>query len=126
MPRRKLSPEEKEEKTRQKLYAKILADDPLTITELGKLLNKESCTIRKWEKNGIVKKPQIVNGVRRYFQKDLFEVLHDLYNHDWQRNVINLEEIKKIADYLESVIEINSERKIDVNSDPYGYKGELY
>lgn len=125
MPRKKLSEEEKLIQTKKKIYNKILAGQDITVTELGKLLGKKSTTIYKWEQNNIVKKPAMVNGKRIYDLKQLRELLHSLYDYKWERNTFDREELKKIMDYLDSVVDIEvTVRKI--GSNPYEFKGDLY
>ena len=71
MPRKKLTEEEKIERNKERVRNKILNNEPLTITDLAKLLNKKSCTIKKWEWDEMIPKPNLVNGVRMYNIKDL-------------------------------------------------------
>ena len=126
MPRKKLTEEEKVERNKERVRNKILNNEPLTITDLAKLLNKKSCTIKKWEWDEMIPKPNLVNGVRMYNIKDLSKVLHGIYNYPWQRKVVDLAEIKQLMDYVDSVVNVNSIKKRDICASPYEFKGELY
>ena len=112
MPRRKLSEEEKKQKFKQQMFEKILNNEELTITQVAKLVNKKSVTIRKWEQLGIVHKPRIVNKVRRYNRNELCVFMHDLLQHDWKYSTIDKEMIQQIADYLKqrSAVVVNLKR----------------
>jgi hypothetical protein len=125
MPRRKLSEEEKKQKFKQQMFEKILNNEELTITQVAKLVNKKSVTIRKWEQLGIVHKPRIVNKVRRYNRNELCVFMHDLLQHDWKYSTIDKEMIQQIADYLDSMIAI-APKKRTIKKDPYSYDGDLY
>ena len=126
MPRKKLTEEEKIERNKERVRNKILNNEPLTITDLAKLLNKKSCTIKKWEWDEMIPKPNLVNGIRMYNINDLSKVLHGIYNYPWQRKVVNLTEIKQLMDYVDSVVSVNSIKKRDIHESPYEFKGELY
>lgn len=125
MPRRKLTEEEKTEINKKKVYDKILNNEQLTITDLSKLLDKKSCTIKRWEWDGMIPKPAIINGKRHYTIEDFGKVLHGLYEYPWQRKVINKEEIKKLMDYVDSMVAVNPARKRDINANPYEWKGDF-
>jgi DNA-binding transcriptional MerR regulator len=102
MPRRILSEEEKKVKTKQKIYAKILDGNALSISDLAKLLNKKSATIRTWELKGIIPKARKNEQTnhREYNQSDLLVVLQNIMKYSWERNCLNKEELEKIIHYL--------------------------
>jgi predicted transcriptional regulator len=125
MPRRKLSDEEKLVQAKKKVYDKILSNTDITITELAKLLGKTSSTIRKWEDLKIIPKTDIVSGTRLYNLRQLRDVLCALYEHKWERNTLNREEIKTIMDYLDSVVSIETTTRT-ISKTPYEFKGDLY
>jgi len=125
MPRRKLTEEEKRQKWKKQMCEKILNNEELTITQVAKLVQKKSVTIRKWEQLGIVHKPRIVNKVRRYNVKELCTFMHDLLQYNWTYKTIDMEMIQQIADYLDSIIALQPKKRI-IKKDPYSFDGDLY
>lgn len=105
MPRRILTEEEKKIKTKQKIYAKILDGDSLSISDLAKLLNKKSATIRMWEIKGIIPKARKNDETnhREYNAVELLQVLQNIVKYSWERNCLNEEELEKIIHYLSLV-----------------------
>ena len=80
-----------------------------TIKDICKVTNKKSDTIRSWERKGIIHKPKetmysvgfCYAGWRKYSKKEFIEVLEDIVNHNWERNVIkNKTEIEMYIEYL--------------------------
>lgn len=81
----------------------MLDKTEFTITDLAKIVKKQTQTIRSYEHKGIIKKPdkKASNGWRVYTKDDLANTLENIINHNWQRNVIkNKNEIEHIINYL--------------------------
>lgn len=102
MPRKILTEEEKKKKVRQSIYTKILEGNSLSISELAKLLNKKSATIRAWEIKEIIPKARKNEETnhREYNSEELLIVLQNIVKYSWERNCLNKEELEKIIKYL--------------------------
>jgi hypothetical protein len=117
--------EKKKEKYRKLIYSKLLNHEEIKITELAKFLDKTSTAIRKWEQQGIVKKPRIVNGIRMYNIEELCEFMRMLLSHNWQRQTFNHEEMKGILNYLESAVDVMPKKR-KIKDNPYEFDGDIY
>ena len=83
----------------------ILKRDTFNIKDLAKIINRETQTIRVWEKKGIISEADMrgENNWRLYSKNRLIEVLEQIINYDWKRQVIKntvevyhlIEELKK-------------------------------
>ncbi|MFW6007768.1 MAG: MerR family transcriptional regulator [archaeon] len=81
----------------------ILDKNEFNISDLAKIVKKQTQTIRSYERKGIINKPdkKASNGWRVYSKSDLANTLENILNYNWQRNVIkNESEIKQIIEYL--------------------------
>lgn len=115
----------KKEKYRKLIYSKLLNHEDIKITELAKFLDKSSDAIRKWEQQGIVNKPRIVNGIRMYNIEELCSFVRQLLNHHWQRKTFDHDELKGILNYLESVVDIQPKKRT-IKANPYEFDGGIY
>lgn len=61
-----------------------------TIKDLSIILDKQSQTIRKWERKGIISKFNNYgsNGWREYNREQFAKILEDVLNYPWERNTI--------------------------------------
>ena len=123
MPRRKLTEAEKIEKDKKLVYQKLINNELVSIKDLAKLLQKRSCTIRKWEEKGIVQKPAKIDPIRMYTYDELAKFLHDLINHEWKYKTIDMDEIKCILKYWASLVEVNHVKRRVIKKDPYSFDG---
>lgn len=90
---------------------KILKKEYFDIRDLANIVNKETQTIRMWEKKNIIPKANrmAVHGEkqwREYSKEDLANILEAILIHPWERKIIkNQNEIKFIIDYLRGKID---------------------
>ena len=83
----------------------ILKKQQLNIKDLAYIINRETQTIRVWEKKGIISEADMraENNWRLYSRKRAVEVLEQIINHSWKRQVIkNVAEVKNIVDQLKN------------------------
>lgn len=83
----------------------ILKKDTFNIKDLAKIIKRETQTIRVWEKKGIILEADMrgENNWRLYSKNRLIEVLEQILNYEWKRQVIKntvevyhlIEELKK-------------------------------
>lgn len=88
----------------------LLQKEYFNIKDLAKIVNKETQTVRSWEKKGIIPKPEnkYDNGWRMYSKEDLATALENILQYNWQRKVIkNESEIKFVISYLQGNIDTN-------------------
>ncbi len=81
----------------------ILDKDEFTISDLAKIIKKQSQTIRSYERKGIIQKPnkKKSNGWRVYSREDLAQTIEKILEYNWERNVIkNKSELYYVVDYL--------------------------
>lgn len=81
----------------------LLAKETFTIKDLAFILCKQTQTIRKWEKKGIISKCKHYgnNGWRQYNRLEFADVLEEVLNYKWERNTIfNPGQILLVINYL--------------------------
>ena len=89
----------------------IIQKEEFNIKDLAKIVNKQTQTVRSWEKKGIISKPEnkYENGWRKYTKEDLADALDSILKYNWERKVIkNESEIEFIISYLRGNGEINN------------------
>lgn len=130
MPKKTL--EEKHKKQKQKIYRKILRGESLSITEVSKLLNKKTITIKSWEKKGLIpsyNKSDDWNNKpykrRMYSTQDLYILINNIMNYDWERNCLDREEVQKILNYLKAVVDIDTTDR-EIKDNPFSAPDNYY
>lgn len=109
----------REDKQRQALYQKILDAEVFTISDVAKIFGKKTSTIRAWENEGLIPKVakyddgsgQEYRAMRKYTRAELYEVIKNVLNHDWQRNCIDREALTKIMKYIGTLVDIESTKR---------------
>lgn len=108
------------EDRRKRLYQRILNNDTFVIKDIASIVQKETSTIRTWEKNGIIPKAKKyaknvddeIHPRRKYSKKDLLDVLKGVIEYNWIRSTIdNKDEINKIIDYIECSLDIETTKR---------------
>ena len=68
----------------------IIVKEYFSIKDLAKVVNKQSQTIRKWEKKGVISKCKNYgdNGWRQYNRQEFADVLDEILNYPWKRNCL--------------------------------------
>ena len=90
---------------------KMLKKEYFDIRDLANIVNKETQTIRMWEKKNIIPKANRMSTHgekqwREYSKEDLANILEKILIHPWERKIIkNQNEIKFIIDYLRGEID---------------------
>lgn len=88
----------------------LLAKKIYTIKDLAFIFGKQTQTIRKWERKGIVSKCNNYgnNGWRQYNCLEFAKVLEEVLNYPWERKTIfNSGQIQSVINYLRSKEDIN-------------------
>jgi hypothetical protein len=83
----------------------LLAKEIFTIKDLAFILDKQTQTIRKWEKKGIITKCNNygTNGWREYNRLEFANILEQVLNYPWERNTIfNAGQVKLVINYLKT------------------------
>lgn len=83
----------------------MLMKSVFTIKDLSKVLDKQSQTIRKWERKGIISKcgHYADNGWRQYNRQEFADVLEEIINYPWERNTIyNIGKIQYLVNLLKA------------------------
>jgi DNA-binding transcriptional MerR regulator len=83
----------------------LLAKELFTIKDLAYILDKQTQTIRKWEKKGVISKCGNYgsNGWRQYNRLEFANILEEILNYPWERNTIfNAGQIQLVINYLKA------------------------
>lgn len=86
-----------------KSLEKILSKEVFNIQDLAEVTKRKTQTIRSWEKKGIIKEADMrnENNWRQYSKERFVEILQQILNHPWERQVIkNVAEVQYVIDVL--------------------------
>jgi DNA-binding transcriptional MerR regulator len=75
------------------------------IKDVAYIIQRETQTVRMWEKKGFIYEADMraENNWRMYSTKRLIEVLEQILNRDWKRQVIkNVQELRYCIDELKN------------------------
>lgn len=81
----------------------ILIKEVFNIQDLAEVTKRKTQTIRSWEKKGIIKDADMrnENNWRQYSKQRFVEVLQQILNHPWERQVIkNTAEVEYVINEL--------------------------
>jgi len=107
------------ERAHQRLYEKILNDELFSISDVAKIFNKKTSTIRRWEAQGIIPKVKKyakneeysedeLHTRRKYTKEELLEVITNVLDNDWTYNTLDRENLENIQNYLRLQISISN------------------
>ena len=107
------------DKQRRALYEKILDAEVFTISDVAKIFDKKTSTIRAWEAEGIITKVNKYDdgsgheyrAMRKYTRAELYAVIKGVLDHEWQRNCVDREALTKIMNYIGTLVDIESTKR---------------
>lgn len=97
-----------------KTLDQLLTKEAFNIQDLAEITKRETQTIRSWEKKGIIQEAdqRSDNGWRLYSKERLVDILNQILQHPWKRQVIkNTAEVQYVIDVLTGKVELSDEAK---------------